>query len=239
MSLDILYEDNHIIAVNKKAGDIVQGDKTEDTPLSEEIKAYIKKKYNKPGDVYLGIIHRLDRPVGGVIIFAKTSKALVRMNKQFQDREIQKTYWAVVEKLPKENEELLVNYLKKNQEKNKSRAYDKEVKGSKKSELYYKLKGRSKNYFYVEVEPKTGRHHQIRIQLSHMGSVIKGDVKYGANRTNRDGSIHLLARSLEFLHPVKKEKMIITAKPPKNDPLWGEFVDIMKGEIKKDKAFDK
>lgn len=228
MSLDILYEDNHIIAVNKRAGDIVQGDKTEDTPLSEEIKAYIKKKYNKPGDVYLGIIHRLDRPVGGVIVFAKTSKALVRMNKQFQDREVQKTYWAVVEKLPKSNEEVLVNYLKKNQEKNRSRAYDKEVKGSKRSELFYKLIGRSKNYFYVEVEPKTGRHHQIRIQLSHMGSPIKGDVKYGANRTNRDGSIHLLARSLEFTHPVKKEKMIIKAKPPKNDPLWAEFLEIKK-----------
>lgn len=228
MSLDILYEDNHIIAVNKRAGDIVQGDKTEDIPLSEEIKAYIKKKYNKPGDVYLGIIHRLDRPVGGVIVFAKTSKALVRMNKQFQDREVQKTYWAVVEKLPKSNEEVLVNYLKKNQEKNRSRAYDKEVKGSKRSELFYKLIGRSKNYFYVEVEPKTGRHHQIRIQLSHMGSPIKGDVKYGANRTNRDGSIHLLARSLEFTHPVKKEKMIIKAKPPKNDPLWAEFLEIKK-----------
>lgn len=228
MSLDILFEDNHIIAVNKKAGDIVQGDKTEDMPLSEDVKAYIKKKYNKPGDVYLGIIHRLDRPVGGVIVFAKTSKALVRMNKQFQDREVQKTYWAVVEKLPKENEEILVNYLKKNQEKNRSRAYDKEVKGSKRSELHYKLEGRSKNYFYVEVEPKTGRHHQIRIQLSHMGSPIKGDVKYGANRTNRDGSIHLLARSLEFVHPVKKEKMKIVAKPPKNDPLWEEFLEIKK-----------
>ncbi len=228
MSLEILYEDNHIIAVNKKAGDIVQGDKTEDKPLSEEIKAYIKKKYNKPGDVYLGIIHRIDRPVGGVIVFAKTSKALVRMNKLFQDREVQKTYWAVVEKLPKENEEVLINYLKKNQEKNRSRAYDKEVKGSKMSELHYKLEGRSKNYFYLEVEPKTGRHHQIRVQLSHMGCPIKGDVKYGANRTNRDGSIHLLARSIEFMHPVQKKKMSIRANPPKNDPLWAEFLEIKK-----------
>lgn len=228
MSLDILYEDNHIIAVNKKAGDIVQGDKTEDMPLSEEVKAYIKKKYDKPGDVYLGIVHRLDRPVGGVIVFAKTSKALVRMNKQFQDREVKKIYWAVVEKLPKENEAVLVNYLKKNQEKNRSRAYDNEVKESKRSELHYKLEGRSKNYFYVEIEPTTGRHHQIRVQLSHMGSPIKGDVKYGANRTNRDGSIHLHARSLEFMHPVKKENLIIKANPPKNDSLWEEFLELKK-----------
>ena len=226
MSLEILYEDNHIIAVNKKAGEIVQGDKTEDEPLSERVKAYIKKKHNKPGDVYLGIIHRLDRPVGGVIVFAKTSKALTRMNKQFQDRAIQKTYWAVVEKLPPHNEAVVISYLKKNQEKNRSRAYDKEVKGSKKSELEYSLVGRSKNYFYVEVKPKTGRHHQIRVQLSHIGCPIKGDVKYGANRTNRDGSIHLLARSLEFVHPVKKEPMLIKANPPQKDPLWAEFLDL-------------
>lgn len=226
MSLEVLYEDNHLIAVSKKAGDIVQGDKTEDEPLVDKVKAYIKKKYNKPGDVYLGIIHRLDRPVGGAVVFAKTSKALTRMNKLFQERKVQKTYWAVVEQLPRENEEVLVHYLKKNQEKNRSRSYDKEVKGSKRSELYYRLVGRSKNYFYVEVKPKTGRHHQIRVQLSHIGSPIKGDVKYGAKRTNRDGSIHLLARSLEFIHPVSKEKMKIKAKPPKNDPLWAEFSEL-------------
>lgn len=232
MSLEVLYEDNHIIAVSKKAGDIVQGDKTEDEPLVDKVKAYIKKKYNKPGDVYLGIIHRLDRPVGGIVVFARTSKALTRMNKLFQDRKIKKTYWAVVEQLPKENEEVLIHYLKKNQEKNKSRSYDKEVKGSKKSELSYRLAGRSKNYFYVEVKPKTGRHHQIRVQLSHIGCPIKGDVKYGANRTNRDGSIHLLARSLEFIHPVSNKEMKLQAIPPKKDPLWAEFYDLEKNTIK-------
>lgn len=230
MSLEVLYEDNHLIAVSKKAGDIVQGDKTEDEPLVDKVKAYIKKKYNKPGDVYLGIIHRLDRPVGGVVVFARTSKALTRMNKLFQERKVQKTYWAVVEQLPKSNEEVLIHYLKKNQEKNRSRSYDKEVKGSKRSELYYRLAGRSKNYFYVEVKPKTGRHHQIRVQLSHIGCPIKGDVKYGANRTNRDGSIHLLARSLEFVHPVSKEEMKISAMPPKKDPLWTEFYELEKNK---------
>ncbi len=228
MSLEILYEDNHLIAVNKKAGDLVQGDKTEDITLMDEIKAYIKKKYNKPGDVFLGIVHRLDRPVGGVVVFAKTSKALSRMNKLFQEREVQKIYWAVVEHLPPENEERLTHYLKKNQEKNRSRAYDKEVKGSKKSVLDYRLVGRSKNYFYVEVEPRTGRHHQIRVQLSHIGCPIKGDVKYGGKRTNRDGSIHLLARSLSFVHPVKKEKITLTANPPQKDPLWAEFLTLSK-----------
>ncbi len=228
MSIDIIYEDNHLIAVNKHAGDLVQGDKTEDEPLVDLVKAYIKKKYDKPGDVYLGIIHRLDRPVGGIILFAKTSKALVRMNKQFADREIEKTYWAIVEKLPPQDEEVLVHYMKKNQEKNRSRAYDKEVKGSKRCELEYKLEGRSKNYYYVEVKPKTGRHHQIRVQLSHVGSVIKGDVKYGAKRTNRDGSIHLLARSLKFQHPVKKNWILLKANPPKKDPLWQEFLELKK-----------
>ncbi len=232
MSLEVLYEDNHLIAVSKKAGDIVQGDKTEDEPLVDMVKAYVKKKYNKPGDVYLGIIHRLDRPVGGVVVFARTSKALSRMNKLFQERKIQKTYWAVVEQLPKQNEEVLVHYLKKNQEKNRSRAYDNEVRGSKRSELNYRLAGRSKNYFYVEVEPKTGRHHQIRVQLSHIGCPIKGDVKYGANRTNRDGSIHLLARSLEFVHPVSKETLIIRANPPKKDPLWAEFYELEKNNVR-------
>lgn len=226
MELNIIYEDNHLIAVNKKAGDIVQSDKTEDKPLVEFVKEYIKKKYNKPGEVFLGIIHRLDRPVGGVIVFARTSKALSRMNKLFQERKVQKTYWAVVEQLPKHNEETLIHYLKKNQEKNRSRAYDKEVKGSKKSELTYRLTGRSKNYFYVNIKPKTGRHHQIRVQLSHIGCPIKGDVKYGANRTNRDGSIHLLAQRLDFIHPVSKKSISIKATPPKKDPLWDEFYQL-------------
>ncbi len=226
MSIDIIYEDNHLIAVNKHAGDLVQSDKTEDEPLVDMVKTYIKKKYDKPGDVYLGIIHRLDRPVGGIILFAKTSKALVRMNKQFADREIEKTYWAILEKLPPQDEEVLVHYMKKNQEKNRSRAYDKEVKGSKRCELEYKLEGRSKNYYYVEVKPKTGRHHQIRVQMSHIGCAIKGDVKYGARQTNRDKSIHLLARSLKFQHPVKKNWIFLKANPPKKDPLWQEFLEL-------------
>lgn len=225
MNLKVLYEDNHIIAVQKKPSDLVQGDKTLDETLADEVKAYIKKKYNKPGDVYLGIVHRLDRPVGGIVLFARTSKALVRLNKMFQDKEVQKTYWAVVEQKPREVEETLVHYLKKNQEKNKSRAYDNEVKGSKRCELDYKMLGRSKNYYYLEIKPKTGRHHQIRVQLSAIGCVIKGDVKYGGKRTNRDGSIHLHARCLEFVHPVKNEPIKIIADPP-SDPLWDEFLTL-------------
>lgn len=227
MNLNILYEDNHLIAVCKKAGDIVQGDKTEDKPLVEFVKDYIKKKYNKPGDVYLGVIHRIDRPVGGVIIFARTSKSLTRMNQKFQDKTMQKTYWAIVENTLPDEEGRLTHYLKKNEVKNKSRAYDKEVKGSKKSEIDYKLMGRSKNYFYVEINPLTGRHHQIRVQLSTIGCPIKGDVKYNGHRTNRDGSIHLFARSLSFEHPVTKEPITITARPPKDDPLWGEMFKLM------------
>lgn len=221
--LDVLYEDNHIIAVCKKATELVQGDKTEDKPLVEIVKDYIKVKYNKPGDVFLGVVHRLDRPVGGVVVFARTSKALARMNALFQEKKVQKTYWAIVEhSLPCESG-TLIHYLKKNQEKNQSRAYESEVKDSKKSELDFKLMGRSKNYFYVEVKPKTGRHHQIRVQLSHIGCSIKGDVKYGGKRTNKDGSIHLFGRSIEFEHPVKKEMIKITATPPTLDPLWKEL----------------
>lgn len=227
MNLTILYEDNHLIAVCKKAGDLVQSDKTEDKPLVEFVKDYIKKKYNKPGDVYLGVIHRIDRPVGGVVIFARTSKALTRMNQKFQDKEMQKTYWAIVENTLPNEEGRLTHYLKKNEVKNKSRGYDTEVKGSKKSEIDYKLMGRSKNYFYVEINPLTGRHHQIRVQLSKIGCPIKGDVKYNGHRTNRDGSIHLFARSLSFEHPVTKEPITITARPPKEDPLWGEMFKLM------------
>jgi 23S rRNA pseudouridine1911/1915/1917 synthase len=224
--LEVLYEDNHLIAVCKKATELVQGDRTEDKPLVEIVKEYIKKKYNKPGEVFLGIIHRLDRPVGGVVVFARTSKALTRMNALFQEKKIQKTYWAIVEQsLPGETGKL-VHFLKKNQEKNRSRAYDNEVKGSKRSELDYLLLGRSKNYFYTEVYPKTGRHHQIRVQLSHIGCPIKGDVKYGGKRTNRDGSIHLFGRSIEFIHPVKKEPIKITATPPSSDPLWREITNL-------------
>ena len=224
-NLQVLFEDNHLIIVNKRPGDIVQSDKTKDTPLVEIVKEYLKIKYDKPGNVYLGVIHRIDRPVGGVVIFARTSKALERMNKLFLEKQVQKTYWAVVEQKPPLEEGNLLNWLKKNQEQNKSRAYNKLVKGSKECELDYLLKGRSKNYYYLEITPKTGRHHQIRVQLSHIGCKIKGDVKYGANRTNRDGSIHLFARKISFIHPVKKEKIIIKAKPPK-DSLWDEFATL-------------
>lgn len=225
--LDVLYEDNHLIAVRKKANELVQGDRTDDKTLADDVKEYIKNKYNKPGDVFLGIIHRLDRPVGGVVVFARTSKALTRMNALFQEKKIQKTYWAIVEeKLPNE-EGKLVNFLKKNQEKNRSRAYDNEVKESKRSELEYKLMGRSNNYFYVEVYPKTGRHHQIRVQLSHAGSPIKGDLKYGGKRSNKDGSIHLFGRSISFEHPTTKEKITITATPPQEDPLWREMTKLV------------
>ena len=223
----VLYEDNHLIAVKKEPGSIVQSDKTGDETLAEEVKAYIKRKYKKPGDVFLGIVHRLDRPVGGVIVFARTSKALTRMNELFREKKIFKTYWAIVEEKPPREDGQLVNWLKKNQEKNRSRAYDIEVKDSKKAELTYRLMGRSKHYYYIEVHPKTGRHHQIRVQLAHLGCKIKGDVKYGAKRTNKDGSIHLFARSLSFIHPVKKEKLIIRSNPPM-DPLWNEMINLEK-----------
>ena len=227
MGLLVLYEDNHLIAVKKEPGSIVQSDKTGDETLAEQVKAYIKRKYKKPGDVFLGIVHRLDRPVGGVIVFARTSKALTRMNELFREKKISKTYWAIVEEKPPREDGQLVNWLKKNQEKNRSRAYDIEVKESKKAELTYRLMGRSKHYYYIEVHPKTGRHHQIRVQLAHLGCKIKGDVKYGAKRTNKDGSIHLFARSLSFIHPVKKEKLIIRSNPPL-DPLWNEMINLEK-----------
>ena len=225
MALVVLYEDNHLIAVKKNAGDIVQSDQTGDKTLAEEVKSYIKRKYKKPGEVFLGIIHRLDRPVGGVVVFARTSKALSRMNALFREKKIAKTYWAIVEEKPPFENGELVNWLKKNQEKNRSRAYDSEVKESKKAELTYRLLGRSRHYYYLEIQPKTGRHHQIRIQLAHLGCKIKGDVKYGAKRTNKDGSIHLFARSLAFTHPIKKEKIIIRANPP-IDPLWNEMMNL-------------
>ena len=225
MALIVLYEDNHLIAVKKEAGHIVQSDKTGDETLAEEVKSYIKRKYKKPGEVFLGIIHRLDRPVGGVVVFARTSKALSRMNALFREKKIAKTYWAIVEEKPPFEKGELVNWLKKNQEKNRSRAYDTEVKESKKAELIYRLLGRSRHYYYLEIHPKTGRHHQIRVQLAHLNCKIKGDVKYGAKRTNKDGSIHLFARSLAFIHPVKREKIIIRANPPV-DPLWNEMMNL-------------
>jgi 23S rRNA pseudouridine1911/1915/1917 synthase len=225
LSFTVLYEDNHLIAVKKLAGEIIQSDKTGDETLAEKVKAYIKRKYKKPGDVFLGIIHRLDRPVGGVIIFARTSKSLSRMNALFREKEVSKEYWAIVEEKPPLEEGELINWLKKNQEKNRSRAYEIEVKESKKAILNYQLVGRSKNYFYLKINPLTGRHHQIRVQLSFMGCSIKGDVKYGAKRTNKDGGIHLFAKSISFVHPIKKELLTISANPP-IDPLWNEFLNL-------------
>ncbi|MDA9261913.1 RluA family pseudouridine synthase [Flavobacteriales bacterium] len=226
MKLDVLFEDNHIIAVNKRSGDLVQGDKTGDKPLSDMVKEYIKEKYNKPGDVYLGVTHRIDRPTSGIVIFARTSKALTRLNKMFQDKEINKTYWAVVEKEPPNFSDTLTHFLKRNTKQNKSYAsLTKAGKDSKESVLSYEMKGKTNRYFMLEIDPKTGRHHQIRTQLSFIGCIIKGDLKYGAKRSNPDGSIHLHARGIEFLHPVKKEPVLITANPPK-DPVWDEFVKL-------------
>jgi 23S rRNA pseudouridine1911/1915/1917 synthase len=219
MDTDILFEDNHIIAVNKKPSQLVQGDKTNDEPLSELVKKYIKSKYNKPGEVFIGVVHRIDRPVSGIVLFAKTSKALSRLNELFRTKNIQKTYWAVVKNQPKNQEGTLINYLIKNEKSNKSFAYNEERKGALKSELSYKVIGKTDNYFLVEVLPLTGRHHQIRVQLSHMGCPIKGDLKYGFERSNKDASIHLHARKIEFIHPVKNEQITIEAMPP-NDPIW-------------------
>ena len=215
--LEVLYEDNHIIAVNKKSGDIVQGDKTGDAPLSDFVKAYIKKKYNKPGEVFLGTIHRLDRPTSGVVLYARTSKALSRMNEQFREKQVQKTYWAVVDNSPPNTSGTLENYLQKNQKQNKS--YVTKNEGGKHALLDYKLLKKLDNFFHLEIRPKTGRHHQIRVQLAHIGSIIKGDLKYGAKRSNKDASIHLLAQKLEFIHPVTKENIIIIAPAPK-ESIW-------------------
>lgn len=218
--LEVLYEDNHIIAVNKQPSDIVQGDKTGDRPLSEYIKDYLKKKYHKPGAVYLGVVHRLDRPVSGVIIFARTSKALSRLNALFRNKEVQKTYWAIVKEKPHPPKATLKHYLKKNQKKNKSSAYNRPHEGALESILSYQHIKSFDNYYLLEVQPKTGRHHQIRAQLSKIGSPIKGDIKYGFNRTNKDTSIHLHARKIEFIHPIKKEKICIVATPPSKDSIW-------------------
>jgi 23S rRNA pseudouridine1911/1915/1917 synthase len=226
-NLEIIYEDNHIIAVNKACGDIVQGDKTGDETLIEKVKAYIKKKYNKPGEVYLGSPHRLDRPTSGVIIFTRTSKALARLNEMFQDKEkIKKTYWALVDTLPEEEEATLTHYLLKNEEKNKSYAYDKPRKGAKEAVLSYRHRASLNKFHLLEVDLKTGRHHQIRAQLSKIGLHIKGDLKYGFPRSNENGGIHLHARKLEFIHPVKKEPVKIVAAPPKGDTIWNELVKI-------------
>lgn len=218
-NLQVLYEDNHIIIVNKRAGDIVQGDKTGDQPLSDVVKDFIKDKYNKPGNVYLGVVHRLDRPTTGVVMFAKTSKALPRLNKLFSEKKAKKKYWALVKNMPPKTEDTLINWLKKNPKNNKSTAYPKEVDHSKKAILHYKTLKKLDNYFLLEIELETGRHHQIRVQLSAIGSPIKGDLKYGFDRSNKDASISLHARRLQFTHPVSKEEIDITAPLP-NDPVW-------------------
>ncbi|HSP11413.1 MAG TPA: RNA pseudouridine synthase [Salegentibacter sp.] len=218
-NLQVLYEDNHLIIVNKRPGDIVQGDKTGDIPLSEVVKDYIKKKYNKPGNVYLGVVHRLDRPTSGIVVFAKTSKALPRLNKLFKEKEAKKTYWAIVKNAPPKQEDSLVHFMKRNTKQNKSYAHIKEVPDSKKAVLEYRILKKLDNYYLLEIDLHTGRHHQIRSQLSAIGCPIKGDLKYGFDRSNKDASIHLHARKLVFEHPVKKEKLEIIATPPE-DPLW-------------------
>ncbi len=214
-----MYEDNHLIAINKRAGDIVQGDKTGDTPLSEVVKNYLKHKYNKPGNVYLGVAHRLDRPTTGIVVFAKTSKALPRLNKLFAEKDAKKTYWAVVKKMPQKVEDTLIHWLKRNPKQNKSYANIKEVPDSKKAILDYKLIKKLDRHVLLEINLRTGRHHQIRSQLSAIGCPIRGDLKYGADRSNKDGSIHLHARSLSFIHPVKKELLQLVAPPP-TESVW-------------------
>lgn len=218
-NLQVLFEDNHILIVNKRAGDITQGDKTGDKPLSEVVKEYVKDKYNKPGNVFIGTVHRLDRPTSGIVIFARTSKALERLNKMLRDKVIQKTYWAIVKNQPKVKTDTLTNFLKKDSKKNKSFVYKKEIEGSKKATLHFKVIQKLDNYSLLEVDLETGRHHQIRTQLSHIGSPIKGDLKYGFDRSNKDGSISLHARKINFIHPVTKEIITIIAPTP-TDPIW-------------------
>ena len=220
--MKVLYEDNHIIVINKAAGEIVQGDKTGDESLCDTMKAYIKEKYAKPGNVFIGLPHRLDRPVSGIVVFAKTSKALERLNRMFSEGSVKKIYWALTKGIPVPAEAELESWILRNEKMNKSFSYPKEVKGSKRAVLHYRLAAASQNYNLIEVELKTGRHHQIRCQLSSIGCPIKGDLKYGAQRSNPDGSISLHARYIEFTHPVSKELIAVTAPLP-GDRLWQSF----------------
>lgn len=220
--MKVVYEDNHIIIVNKHSGEIVQGDKTGDKPLSDTVKEYIKQKYNKPGNVFLGVVHRLDRPVSGLVVFAKTSKALSRLNDMFRTGDVHKTYWAVVKRRDIAMEGTLTDWLTRNERQNKSYAHEREVPGAKKAVLKYKVRAVADNYMLIEVTLLTGRHHQIRCQLAHMGCPIKGDLKYGAPRSNPDGSISLLSRRVEFVHPVSKENIVAYADVP-NDRLWHDL----------------
>ena len=222
-NLQILHEDNHLIIINKRSGDLVQGDKTGDTPLSDLVKGYIKKKYDKPGAVYLGVTHRLDRPTTGIVVFAKTSKALSRMNALFLNKKIDKTYWAIVKNKPAKSKDTLIHWLKKNPKNNKSKAYTKEVDQSKEEVLHFDVIHSLDRYHLLEINLETGRHHQIRSQLSTIGSPIKGDLKYGFDRSNSDGSIHLHARNISFIHPVNKQLINVSAPPP-NEVLWKECI---------------
>jgi len=220
--MEILFEDNHLIVINKSVSEIVQADKTGDIPVEEKLKLYIKEKYKKPGEVFLGIVHRIDRPVSGVVLFTKTSKALARLNQMFQDKEVKKTYWAIVKEKPPKNSEILTHYLVRDTNKNKTYAYEKEVNESQQAILSYRIIDESDNYFLLEVDLQTGRHHQIRCQLAKIGCAIKGDLKYGYPRSNEDGGISLHSRSIEFSHPVTMENCKIVADPP-NDKLWNFF----------------
>ncbi len=220
--MKVVYEDNHIIVVNKTSSEIVQGDKTGDTPLSDIVKQYLKEKYNKPGNVFIGVTHRLDRPVSGLVVFAKTSKALSRLNEMFKNSAVRKTYWAIVKNRPEKDEGELVHFLVRNEKQNKSYAYDREVPHSKKAILHYRVIGQSENYYLLEIDLKTGRHHQIRCQLAKMGCPIKGDLKYGFPRSNPDGSICLHARKVCFVHPVSKENIELEAPVPEGN-LWNGF----------------
>ncbi len=220
--MEVVYEDNHVIIVNKRSGEIVQGDKTGDTPLVETVKAYLKEKYHKPGNVFVGVVHRLDRPVGGLVVFARTSKALSRLNEMFRTGSVSKTYWAITRNRPAADEGELVHWLVRNEGQNKSYACDHEVPRSKKAVLSYRIIGHNDNYFLLEVKLLTGRHHQIRCQLSAIGCPIKGDLKYGARRSNPDGSISLLSRHVEFVHPVSKQTVSVDAPIPA-DNVWQSF----------------
>jgi 23S rRNA pseudouridine1911/1915/1917 synthase len=222
---EILYEDNHIIAVYKKSSDIVHADKSGDDSLDNQVKKYISKKYNKPGEAFLGVVHRLDRPVSGVVVFARTSKALQRLNEIFRTRQVKKTYWAIVKERPPEDEATISHFMKKIEAQNKSYTYDNEVKGSKEASLTYKVIGRSERYYLIEIELHSGRHHQIRAQLAAIGCPVKGDLKYGFPRSNDDGSISLFSREISFIHPVKKEQVTITAHLPDGD-IWKSFKDV-------------
>jgi len=218
----VVYEDNHVIIVYKESGEIVQGDKTGDIPLSETVKDYIKEKYHKPGNVFLGVVHRLDRPVAGLVVFARTSKALSRLNEMFRKGEVHKTYWAITQNEPADEQGTLTNWMTRNEKQNKSYAYDREVPGAKKAVLNYRVIGHSDHYHLLEITLLTGRHHQIRCQLSHIGCPIKGDLKYGARRSNSDGSISLLSHRVQFTHPVSGKDIDIVSPLP-DDALWQSF----------------